>query len=102
MKEKGDLASDEKELVTITNNFFINIIKDLELKKDSTGKLNNMEDILKAFEFHPNIEKIRKAINATEKFSFRHVKDDVVRKFIMNLDGSKATPVEDILTDMLK
>ena len=48
------------------------------------------------------LEKIKKVINTTEKFSFRHVKDDEGRKFIMNLDSSKATPVGDIPTDMLK
>ena len=79
------------------NNFFINITKDLEeLKKDSKGKLNNLEDIVKAFESHPSIEKIKKAINTTEKFSSCNRKDDEVRKFVMNLDGSKATPVGDI------
>ena len=102
LKEKGNLVSDEKELATIMNNFFINITKDIELKKDSKSKLNNLEDILEAFESHPSIEKIKKAINTTEKFSFRNVKDDEVRKFIMNLGGSKATPVRDIPTDMLK
>ena len=39
------------------NNFFINITKDLEMKKDSEGKLNNLEDILKAIKSHPSIEK---------------------------------------------
>ena len=34
------------------NNFFINITKDLKLKKDSKGKLNNLEDTLKAFQSH--------------------------------------------------
>ena len=56
--------------------------------------INNLEDILKAFKSHPSIEKIKKAIFTTEKFSFRNVKDDEVRKFIMNLDGSTAIPVE--------
>ena len=42
-------------------NFFINITKDLELKKDSKGKLNKLEDILKAFESHPSIEKNQKS-----------------------------------------
>ena len=102
LKGKGNLVSDEKELAIIMNNFFINITKDLELKKDSKGKLNNLEDILKTFESHPGIEKIKKAINTTEKFTFRNVKDDEARKFIVNLDGSKATPVRDIPTDMLK
>ena len=40
--------------------FFINITKDLELKKDSEGKLSNLEDILKAFKSHPSIEKNKK------------------------------------------
>ena len=48
------------------------------------------------------LKKIKKAINTTEKFSFRNAKDDEVRKFIMNLDSPKATPVGDIPTDMLK
>ena len=52
------------------NNFFINVTKDLKLKKDSKGKLNNPEDTLKAFQSHPNIEKNKKAINTTEKLSF--------------------------------
>ena len=102
LKEKGNLVSNEKELVTILNNSFINITKNVELKKNSKGKLNNLEDILNAFESHLSIEKIKKAINTTEKFSFRNVKDDEVRKFIMNLDGSKATPAGNIPTDMLK
>ena len=38
------------------NNFFINITKDLELKKDIKGKFNNLEDIRKAFGSHPGIE----------------------------------------------
>ena len=46
LKEKGNLVSDEKERATIMNKFSINVTKDLELKKDSKGKLNNgiMED----------------------------------------------------------
>ena len=84
------------------SNLSVNTTKDVELKKDGKGKLNNLEDVLKAFESHLSIEKIKKAINTTEKFSFCHVKDDEMRKFIMNLDGSKAIPVGDIPTDMLK
>ena len=84
------------------NHAFINITKDLELKKDSKRNLNNLEDILKAFKSHPSIKKTKNAINTTEKFPFHNVKDNEVRKFIMNLDGSKATHVGHIPTDMLK
>ena len=43
------------------NNLFVNITKDLELKKDSKGKLNNLKGIYKTFESHPSIEKIKKS-----------------------------------------
>ena len=36
---------DERELANIMNNFFINITKNIKLKKDSKGKLNNLGDI---------------------------------------------------------
>ena len=79
LKEKANLVSDEKELATIKYSFFTNITKDLELKKDSKGKLNNLI-LLKSF----------------------LLKDYEVRKFIMNLDGPKPTLVGDIPTNMLK
>ena len=96
-RKKYNLVSDEKELATIMSNLSVNTTKDVELNN------NNLEDVLKAFESHPSIEKIKRAINTTEKFSFfSFCQDDEVRKFIMNLDGSKAIPVGDIPTDMLK
>ena len=70
LKEKGNLVSDEKELATIIKNFFINMMKDLGLNKDSKAKLNNLEHILKVFESHPIVEKLKKAINTTEKNIF--------------------------------
>ena len=72
------------------------------MKKDTKGKLNNLEAILKAFESHPSIEKIKKTFNTTEKFSLHNVKDDEVRKFIMNPDGSQGPPAGNIPTDTLK
>ena len=47
------------------NNFFINIAKDLKLKKKKNSK-SKFITWLKAFESHQNIEKIEKAINTNE------------------------------------
>ena len=43
----------------------------------------------KIFLKHLNVTRVlkKKAIYTTEKFSFRHVKDDEVRRFIMNLQS---------------
>ena len=102
LKEKGNLVSDEKELATIMNNFFNTAMKDLELNEDSKDNFNNLEYILKAFESHQSIEKSKKAINATENFSFCNIKDNEVQKFIMNLYDSLANRVGDIPTGMLQ
>ena len=37
-----------------------------------------------------------------EKFSFKFVTEDLVREEIMNLDGSKATPIGNISADIQK
>ena len=34
LKEKGELISDEKQIASIMNKFFINIMKSLKLKQD--------------------------------------------------------------------
>ena len=46
--------------------------------------------------------KIKKAFNVTDLFSYHEITEDEIRKEISNLDGSKATPVGDILAEMLK
>ena len=39
LKEKGELVSDEKQLASIMNKFFINITKSLNLKEDQRSPL---------------------------------------------------------------
>ena len=77
---------------TIMTTFFIDITINLIISKIFLKHLN----------LTLVLTKIEKAINTTEKFLFRHVKDNDVRKFIMNVDGSKASLVGNIPTDMLK
>ena len=60
LKEKGDLVSDKKQLVSIMNKFFINITKSLHLKDDQGSLPVTLEDILKKNIFHPSIDNIRK------------------------------------------
>ena len=46
--------------------------------------------------------KIKKEFNVTDLFCFRGITEDEIRKEISKLDGSKATPVDDIPAEMLK
>ena len=70
LKEKCYLVSDKKELATIMKNFFNNITKDLEVKRDSKSTVNNLKYILKVFQSHPIIEKIKKAIILLKSYIF--------------------------------
>ena len=102
LKEKGNLVSNEKQLATIMNSFFIYITKGLELKEGNETNANTMEDVLDVFNSHPSTKTIRRTVKTYEKFSFQPVPKDLLREIILKLDGSKATPVGDISADMLK
>ena len=82
--------------------FFINITKGLERKEDNESKAKTLEDVLDPFNSHPSIERIRRTIKTNEKFSFQPVPEDLVREIILIQEASKATPVGDILADVLK
>ena len=69
-KEKGELVSDEKQLASIMNKFFINITKSLKLKEDLGSSPSTLNDILEKFILHPSIDKIRKTYESDKKVSF--------------------------------
>ena len=107
LKENKLLITEEKEWTTVTNTFFVNITESLDLKKDNASSLNpinseNINDILERHKHHASVHEISQIFKTNEKFSFKFVTEDQVREEIMNLDGSKATPIGDIYVDNLK
>ena len=58
--------------------------------------------IKKKFQDHQSIVKIKKAFNVTDLFSFHEITEDEIQKEVSKLDGSKVTPVGDILAEILK
>ena len=102
LKEKGELVSDEKQLASIMNRFFIIITKNVKLKEDQGSPPVTLNDILKKFIFHLSNDKVRKACDSNKKFSFHGVTEEHVQQVILSIDGSKATPVGDIPADMFK
>ena len=102
LKKKRVLVSDEKQLASIVNKFFINITKSLNLKEDHGSPPVSLYDILKKFVVHRSIDKIRKTYESKKKFSFQQVTKEHLQQVILSIDGSKATLVGDIPADMLK
>ena len=80
LKKKGELISDEKQLASIMNKFFINITKSLKLKEDQGSPPVTLNNILKKFIFHPSIDKIRKTYENNKKVSFQEVTEEHVRQ----------------------
>ena len=74
------------------NSLFINITKGLEIKEDNYINANTLEDVLDTFNFHHSIERIRRTVTTNV----------LVREITLNQDGTKATPVGDIPSEMLK
>ena len=60
LEEKGELVSDETQLVFIMNKFFINVTKSLNIKENQGSLPVTLKDVLKKFIFHPSIGKIEK------------------------------------------
>ena len=102
LKEKGELVSDDRQLASIMNKFFISFTKSLKLKEDQGNPPVPLNDILEKFSFHPSIDEIRKTYERDKNFFFQQVTEEHVRQVILSIDGSKATPVGDIPADMLK
>ena len=107
LKENNQLITEERELGTVMNTFFLNITESLALKKDDDSSLNpinseNINDILEKHKNHPSVQEISQTFITNKKFSFEFVTEDLVREEIMNPDGSNATPIGDISADILK
>ena len=62
----------------------------------------NINNILEKHKNHPSGQEISQAFMTNKKFSFEFGTEDLVRKEIMNLNDSKATPIGNIFVDFLK
>ena len=104
-REKDVLMIDEKSLATLINKYFVNITADLDLKRDSetlSDTSNSASSILERFYCHQSTLKILEGFYTPDDFSIHEVSEDEVRHEILRLNGTKSTPVRDILDGMLK
>ena len=61
LKEKGELMSNEKQLTSIMNKFFFNVMKSLNLKEDQGSSPVNLEVFTRVL---IRLEKLMKAIKS--------------------------------------
>ena len=87
--EENNILSDEEEIANIMNNYFINVTKTLNLKKQlGLGRTGVNE-----FENHISIKMIHEKYPEIlpESFKFQFLSNNEVKKEIENLDTKKST-----------
>ena len=105
--ENGNILSEEDAVSETLNNFYSNIITNLNIPEyeDTTTQVNELEDpILKAIEKYKNHPSIR-AINTKGPFgtfSFSEINREEVMKEIQSLDTNKASQESDIPIKLIK
>ena len=102
MTENGKIAKTEKETAEVFNNFFDNIVKNLNISQysDFDPIIENVKDptvkaILK-YEKHPSILAIRTKCNKNGAFSFKEVSFEEIETEIRLLKLDKASQYSDI------
>ena len=98
-EKDGDLISNEKEIVVLFNQTYINIVKNSSGKKPSSlgDCLNGSQDeltvkeIISVYSSHPSIQKIKSLFNTDSKFDLPKPTASDINEIIKSLDTNKAT-----------
>ena len=98
--EENNIISDEEEIANIMNNYFINVTKTLNLKK----QLGLGRSGVNEFENHISIKMIHEKYPEIlpESFKFQLVSNNEVKKEVENLDTKNSSTYDFISVTILK
>ena len=102
--EKDVIISKDEEVADSLNNFFIKSVENLDIKHYTPPNENvadNLDDIIKQYENHPSILKIKEHINVVNKFKFSEITVNNINEEIENLDPLKASIKDDLPAKIL-
>ena len=89
------------------NNYFVEVVGELNIlpwKSDDVSNNETLEDIssiIKKYDSHPSILKIKETYKVTDNFYFEKINDEEIVKKIGKLDASKTTAENDIPAKIL-
>ena len=96
--EKDEILLKNKKIADVLNSYFDSVTNSLDLLSWSTQTDNENTDaiqsILKRFQNHPSLIKIKQLVNYQAKFSFQPVSAHTVKEVIEGLPSNKATAGE--------
>ena len=102
LTENNELVKTDLETAEVLNNFFSNIVQNLDISRYSNGEplVSNTNDAtLKAilkYRNHPSIIAIRSKCKDKGNFNFIEVDQKQIEKEILKLDVNKASQSSDI------
>ena len=104
--EKDTVTSNKKEVAEKLNNFFIDAVENLDIdhfvtERNDNPSSGNIDEIIRNYETHPSILKIRENIKVTDKFAFNDTTPQYFKDEIRKLDPTKASIGNDIPAKML-
>ena len=103
-----DIISDDKTVSEVFNDFFVNIVSNLDIKSEldfetTFIKSNDpVADSIRKFQTHPSIVMINNKNYISDFFTFDEVQFDNVLEKIEKLDNAKTSQQTDIPTKLLK
>ena len=104
--EKDLVVTEEQEVAEKMNSYFVDAIENLNIEPfiqtvNEDNCSNSIEDIVKKYNQHPSILKIKQHVNIDDKFSFSESTDQQFQALIKSLDPKKVTVDNDIPSKML-
>lgn len=104
--EEENIVKKDKELSETFNEYFGNIIKNLNLPippfDSSSSEENPVKNSILKYKNHQSIIEIKKNRNANPKFCFKPTTKEEIKKIIMNLSSHKAQANSDIPLKIVK
>ena len=102
--EKEVIISDKKQVAEKLNNYFIEAVDSLEIETycpNNNGVPENISEIIKKYETHSSILKIKENLKFENKFFFNDMTSDDLKKEISGLNPNKAGIENDIPAKIL-
>ena len=109
--EKGEISSGNKKNAEIFNEYFTNVVKDLNIPAITISKKTEItnietkdpiEKILQLYSEHPSILKIQEHVHYTSPFSFNQIEELQIESEVNELNKNKAPGFDGIPPKILK
>ena len=98
--ENGIIFSNNEEVSEKLNTFFIEAVQNLKIEPFASKDVD-IDEIIKLYETHPSIQKIKGNVTLGEEFLFSDTIPEDINKRILELDPNKASVENDIPVKIL-